>query len=241
MRHLLISALLLAAPLASHAASEWRYSFDSLKLGNLSSQDDWKLYTPAPGFAELSPKVIRSEDQTHGLVLAQQPFEGEATSRGRKTIPAIYDGGNTIVLEFDARATAANSIATFGFGSGAAFPATFGIQFDQFIVRAENFGGTTFAATDANGKRINPLRNDWYRVRSIWQRDPVSGEWSADLAVRNLSKSEATFTQLYFDRQQKAASMPLGIDPKRAAKEFNQVVIRLGIPGGELDNLSIKP
>lgn len=241
IRPLLLPALLFAATLTSQAKPEWTYSFDSLKPGKLSEQDGWKLYRPSDGTNELPPLVVRSEDDAHGLVLAQQPFDGQATSRGRKIIPAIYDGGSTLTLEFDARSTAAQSIAAFGFGSSGAFPATFGIQFDQFILREENFGGTTYAAVDLNGKRISPVRGDWYRVRSVWHKDSASGEWTADLAVRNLSKAETKFTQLYFDRQQKASSMPLNIDPKRPAKEFNNVVIRLGVPGGEIDNLSIKP
>jgi hypothetical protein len=238
-------SLILSTSLAAVASAktEWNYTFDSLKPGNLIGQDDWKGYTPAPDATELPPQVVKSPEGSRGLVLAQNPFEGKATSRARKEILPLYDGkaGTDLVLEFDARATAANSIAVLGFGGGGAFPATVGIQFDQFVVREENFGGTSYAAMDASGKRITAKRGDWYRMRSVWSKDARTGEWNATLAIRNVTKGETAFTTLYFDRGQKAPAMPLKIDAKRPANQFRTVVIRLGIPGGELDNLTISP
>jgi hypothetical protein len=238
-------ALLLSTSLASLASAktEWNYPFDSLKAGNLIGQDNWKGYTPAPDSTELSPQLVKSSESSRGLVLAQNPFEGKASSRARKDILPLYDGkpSTDIVIEFDARATAANSIAVMGFGGSGAFPATVGIQFDQFVVREENFSGTSYPAMDASGKRLTPKRGDWYRIRSVWSKTTGTGEWTASLAIRNLTKGEATFTTLYFDRGQNAPAMPLKIDAKRAANQFRTVVIRLGIPGGEIDNLTISP
>ncbi|MFA6960411.1 MAG: hypothetical protein WC205_06660 [Opitutaceae bacterium] len=238
-------ALFLSTSLAAVASAknEWNYPFDSLKTGDLIGQDNWKGYTPAPDVTELSPQLVKSTEGNHGLVLAQNAFEGKASSRARKDILPLYDGkpSTDLVLEFDARATAANSIAVMGFGGGAAFPATVGIQFDQFVVREENFNGTSYPAIDSSGKRLTPKRGDWYRIRSVWSKDPGTDEWTAGLAIRNLSAGEKSFTTLYFDRGQKAPAMPLKIDVKRPANQFRTVVIRLGIPGGEIDNLSISP
>lgn len=232
-------ALLLAS--SASAKSGWSYTFDSLKTGDLIGQDDWKAYKPAPDTTELSPQIVKSSETARGLLVAQNAFEGKASSRARKLILPVYDGkpGSGLVLEFDARATAANSIAVFGLGGEDAFPATVGIQSDVFVIREENFNGAIYVAVDSTGKRIPAKRGDWYRIRSVWTKDAATGEWSGTLAVRSLTEGETGFSTLYFDRTQNAPAMPLKIARNRTADRFRNAVIRVGIPGGEIDNLSV--
>ncbi|HEY9248193.1 MAG TPA: hypothetical protein VIO38_03640, partial [Rariglobus sp.] len=153
--------------------------------------------------------------------------------------PPLFDGRSELVLEFDARATAASSIAMFGIGADPVFPATFGIMFDQFVVRRDTFGGEIHPALDSSGKRVIAKRGDWYRVRSEWTRDDATGEWSATLAIRNLTKGESDFTPLTFDRSQNVSSVSLANEPVKTPKPLRVAVVRLGVPGGEIDNLSI--
>jgi hypothetical protein len=221
------------------AQTEWTCTFDNLKAGDLLKQEDWKTYNPGPGVVELSPQITPASPPARGFVLAQQPFEGKATSRARKTLPPLFDNRSNLVLEFDARATAAGSIAMFGLGADPVFPATFGIMFDQFAIRRDTFGGEIHVALDSAGKRVTAKRGDWYRVRSEWTRDDANGEWSATLAIRNLTKGESGFTPLSFDRGQNTSVVSLATDSVKSPKNLRVAVVRLGVPGGEIDNLSV--
>lgn len=234
----LLSLLGVAAALALPAQSQWSYSFNDLKAGDLVGQDGWEGYRPAPDVTELSPQLIPLAGKAGELVLAQKQHEGAATSRARKIVPGLYDGSSTLVLELDARATGHNSVATLGFGSEAVMPATVGIMFNQFAVRDEGFDGKIHVGVDAAGKRFLPKRGQWYRIRSEWSRNG-SGQWVATLAVRNLGEQGSEYTQLYFGAPTPSAQIVLSTPPTRMWGDFRLVALRVGTPEGELDNPSI--
>lgn len=227
-----------ALPTVAFAAT-WECNFEKAQPGDLVGQDGWATYTPSEGVTATSPKVKETKDSARARVVGQTAFEGKSVSRARKFITPIYRGAGNIVVEFDARATDGNSLATFGFGSSSQYPASVGIQFGVFVVREEKFDGQTRNAVDADGKRVCPVQGNWYRIRSEWTKDAASGEWRGTLAIKNLTKGETDFTSLFFDRAQTVKSAPLGIDPKRPASEFKLVAFRTGTPGGELANLSV--
>lgn len=230
----------IAQPDSLHAGS-WTCDFEGLRPGSLVGQDGWSDYHPGPGVKAVSPLIGYVDgEEARGLVVEQPLVEGEYVSRAKKSIRSKWGDGDSLILEFTARAGDSSGVATFGLGTQGDYPATFGIYFGRFALRQITYGGEIYFAVDRRGKHLSAIPGDWYCIRSIWTKSKTDGNWKGSLLVRNLSDGERQYTKLYFDRAQTVDEVSLGYSPNLTGERLDLVTVRTSQDGDALDDLLIQ-
>jgi autotransporter-associated beta strand protein len=233
-----ITAMLVAASPALAQTVLIDYNFNSLTNGYpLAGQDGWVSFS-SPGNAG---PVVQTFTPTN---LSAQQGAGWSTSGTGAAARAYRDFGDfnlmtgfTVTIEFDLVRVGSNAQAMLGIGSAVIatdIPPTVGtFSTGGWFIRGAN-EAPGVSAVDSLGNIIVPIRNNLYRVRSVWDL----GASTASLAVMNLSAGATDFTALYFNAAQTQSTASLGT--LGDVTLWDDLLVRTGgsnvTQGGFLDN-----
>ncbi len=230
----LVGLSIFAAISASCLAVEnviYREDFQSGYIeGFLADQNGWK------GTRLHVPPVVVDLESEGGWALA--PLQTGADHQAEKPTENFgLDPDDTIVLEMTARADPKGG--NFGLFFGIGLPAQrqptayFGLSTKGVHVRGATYGGEQSFAFGADGKPAL-TGTDRVVVRSEW--DLTNGQ--ARVFLKNLTKNESEFTQLYFDVGQTVETAPIGETGDAAA--WSKVFIRMsGSPGNRIEDIRV--
>jgi hypothetical protein len=216
------SALYLAGLLAIGLGCSLRaslpinYSFDDFAVDSkIVGQDGWQNFSSDGGTGPRVREVAASVGAVPAIIKGLGNSGESTPSRAFRSFGNMgLNAASTLVVEFDMMRVRDNGQALLGVGivdpaqGAVGHPASVGtFSTGGFLVRGEGEGNQHYPV-DANGFNVVPHAGELYRVRSVWT---LAGSGNATLEIKNLSRRETDFTQLFFDRAQTQATADLGL------------------------------
>lgn len=241
LRSLSLCALLLTAA----EMKGFEYDFLNLHPGPLDGQEGWSQYSA--GQHELVSPVVGNSGTEPSVWVGSGEEDTKKGSRARKAAKIDLGEITSFRVEFDVTSDgeARTSVATFGIGNSEAkyfreLPPTGGIHFGAFVIRGHGFDGEVHPAFGPDGKPFRATPAEWYRVRMDWSYSEEYADWISTLSVRSHTSKSQDFTPLFFDKDLRVSTVPLGLKEAKNGLFFNHLGLRVG-GHGRLTNISINP